>query len=63
MSKKEIKNDNSIARDPDLANAEIALRQAAIKAREIASKNKSYVIYSIDGKIVKEAPKLEDNTN
>ena len=43
-------------RDPDLANAEIALRRAAIKAREIARKAGTSVVYSINGKIVREKP-------
>ncbi len=56
MSKKEIPNDNSIARDPDLANAEVALRRAADKARDIARKTGTSVVYSINGKIVREKP-------
>ncbi len=43
-------------RDPDLANAEVALRRATGKAREIARKTDTLVVYSINGKIVKETP-------
>lgn len=43
-------------RNPDLANAEIALRRAAVKAREIAKLNGTSVVYSINGKLVKESP-------
>ena len=67
MSKKEIKDDNSVKRDPDLANAEVALRRAAARARDIARKTGTSVVYSINGKIVKESPPeeshLEENTH
>lgn len=44
-------------RDPDLANAEIAIKRAALKARENARKTGVPVIISVDGKI------MEDNTD
>ena len=59
MSKKKLNYDNSASRDPDLANAEVALRRAAARARDIARKTGTSVIYSIDGKIVKESPAEE----
>lgn len=41
-------------RDPDLANAEIALKRAAQKAREIARKAGTSVVILKDGKIREE---------
>jgi len=43
-------------RDPDLANAEIALRRSAIKARELAQKTNTSVVISKNGKIMEEQP-------
>lgn len=41
-------------RDPDLANAEIAMQRAARKAREIARKAGISVVYLKDGEIREE---------
>ena len=38
-------------RDPDMVNAEIALRRAALKAREIAKKAGTSVVILVDGEI------------
>jgi len=43
------------SRDPDLVNAEIALKRAALRAREQAKKNGTVVVISENG-IVKEIP-------
>lgn len=43
-------------RDPDLINAEIALRRAAKRAREEAGRAGGYVVVYRDGKIVKVEP-------
>ena len=50
------KNDKSVERGSDLANAELALRRAAGKAREIARKTGTSVVYSINGEIIRESP-------
>jgi len=62
MTKKSKSEKQSATRDPDLANAEIALRRAASKAREIARKTGTSVVYSVDGKIVKENPAIQDSS-
>ena len=59
MVKKVNQHKKTDARDPDLANAEVALRRAAKRAREIAKETGTSVIYSINGKIVKETPSVE----
>ncbi|MFT5112565.1 MAG: hypothetical protein ACI8P9_001892 [Parasphingorhabdus sp.] len=59
MVKQDISNENPIARSSDLANAEIALRRAGVKVREIARQNGTSVVYSINGKIVHEIPTNE----
>jgi LDH2 family malate/lactate/ureidoglycolate dehydrogenase len=41
-------------RDPDLINAEIALKRAALKARELARQAGIGVIVLQDGKIIEE---------
>lgn len=41
-------------RDPDLANAEIAIRRAARKARENARKSGVCVVIMKDGKIIED---------
>lgn len=41
-------------RDPDLANAEIAMQRAARKAREIARKTGIPVVFLKDGEIMEE---------
>ena len=41
-------------RDPDLVNAEIALKRAAKKAREIAGKAGTSVVFFKDGEIREE---------
>ena len=56
MSKDKTKNPEKSTRDPDLANAEVALKRAAVKAREIARKTGTSIVYSINGKLVKETP-------
>jgi hypothetical protein len=56
MNKDKSPEQNTTLRDPDLANAEVALRRAAVKAREIAYKAGTSVVYSINGKLVKEIP-------
>lgn len=56
MSTNEEHKKQSSTRDPDLANAEIALRRAAGKAREVARQTGTLVVYSINGKLVKESP-------
>lgn len=43
-----------VKRDPDFVAAEKALRRAAKKAREIASRSSGYVVVYRDGRIVKE---------
>ena len=47
-------------RDPDLINAEIALKRAALKARQLAQQAGLGVIVLQDGKIVEERPDHED---
>ncbi len=55
--KKKIKGSDQLkARDPDLANAEVALKRAAIRAREIAIRTGTSVVYSINGNIIQENP-------
>ena len=56
MTKKIKDSDQIKARDPDLANAEVALKRAAIRAREIAVRTGTSVVYSINGNIIKENP-------
>ena len=43
-------------RDPDLAAAEIAMKRAALKARERATRTGSGVVVLKDGQIVEERP-------
>jgi hypothetical protein len=43
-------------RDPDLINAEVALKRAAQKARQRAGQSGSGVVVVQDGKIVEERP-------
>ncbi len=62
MKTKETQKNQPETRDPDLANAEVALRRAAIKAREIARKTGTSVVYSINGKIIKESPSEESHS-
>ena len=45
----------------DLIYSEAALKRAAIKAREIARKTGTAVVYSKNGKIIKEYPVAEAN--
>ena len=47
-------------RDPDLANAEVAMKRAAIKAREIAKTTQTAVVYLENDVIKEEYP--EQNT-
>ncbi|MCP4341820.1 MAG: hypothetical protein GY799_23795 [Desulfobulbaceae bacterium] len=63
MKTKETQKNQPETRDPDLANAEVALRRAAIKARAkgITRKTGAFVIYSVDGDVVKEC--LSDEVN
>ncbi len=44
-----------------MANAEIALRRAAARAKGITRKTGAFVIYSVDGDVVKEC--LSDEVN
>ncbi|MCF6236758.1 MAG: hypothetical protein L3J70_10380 [Gammaproteobacteria bacterium] len=46
-------NSKSHKRDPDLANAEIAMKRAAIKAREIAQKTGTAVV-TLKNKVIRE---------
>lgn len=55
MSKDE-KKTNIKQRTPDLINAEIAMRRAAIKAREIAQKTGTAIVISENKVIRKEYP-------
>jgi hypothetical protein len=54
-SKKTLKKE-SLTRDPDLLNAEVALRRTAGKARELARKAGTSIVYSVNGQLVKETP-------
>ena len=47
---------------PDLYNSEIALKRAASKVWEKAKRTGSAVIYSKNGKLVKEYPSEKDGT-
>lgn len=47
-------------RDPDLINAEIALRRAALRAREQARRTGTAVVYCEDGMIKVETPPASD---
>ena len=47
-------------RDPDFINAEIALKRAALKARELARQAGIGVIVLQDGKIMEERLEQED---
>lgn len=46
-------------RDPDIANADAALRRAALRAREEARHTTGYVVVFHDGKIVEERVDLQ----
>jgi len=50
------KDDNLKKRDSDFVNAEKALQRAALKAREIASKTGTAVVYMKNGKMIEERP-------
>ena len=50
----ESEKDRSFERDPDLVNSEVALRRAAIRARDQARHSAGYVVVFREGKIVKE---------
>ena len=54
MIKKHDQNRSEQKRDPDLVNAEIALKRAARKAREIARKSGTSVVILKDGEIREE---------
>lgn len=47
-------------RDPDLANAEVAMKRAAVKARELAKNTHTAVVYLENDVIKEEYP--EQNT-
>lgn len=47
-------------RDPDLINAEVALRRAALRAREQARRTGTAVAYCEDGMIKIEMPPASD---
>lgn len=48
------KKNQELQRDPDMVNADIALRRAAKRAREQARHAAGYVVIYQDGKIVEE---------
>jgi hypothetical protein len=48
-------------RDPDLANAEVTMKRAAVKAREIAKATHTAVVFLEDDVIKEEYP--EQNTS
>ena len=43
--------------DPDMINSEVALRRAALRARDRAQRSSGYVVVYRNGKIVKEKVK------
>ncbi len=49
-------SNNQQKRDPDFIGAEAALKRAAHKAREIARKTDTAVVYMENGKIKEEKP-------
>lgn len=48
------------ARDPDLRGAHIALQRASVRARQVAARTGTAVVYLRDGKLVNEYPKLDE---
>lgn len=46
-------------RDPDLANAEIALKRAALQVRERARRTGTALAYVVDGRLKIEHPRNE----
>ena len=56
MNSKKNPNQEPVPRDPDLLNAEIALRRTAGKARELARKTGTSIVYSVNGQLIKETP-------
>ena len=52
-NKSDLDNQNQ-KRDPDLANAEIAMKRAAIKARELARKTRTAIVVMENEMIRKE---------
>lgn len=59
-SKKEGTSNNEKQRDPDLINAEIAMKRAARKARLRAMQAGIGVMVYRDGRIIEEKPDLEE---
>ena len=58
-SKKVDSNNDQKKRDPDLVNAEIAMKRAALKARQRAAQAGIGVMVYRDGRIVEEQPDLD----
>ena len=56
MSSKKLDPTKDEKRDPDFINAEIALKRAALKARQLAQQAGIGVIVLQDGKIMEERP-------
>ena len=54
-NKSDLDNQNQ-KRDPDLANAEIAMKRAAIKARELARKTRTAIVVMENEMIREEYP-------
>ncbi len=53
-------SEKNTERDPDFINAEIALKRAALKARQVARQAGVGVIVLQDGKIMEELPDQGD---
>lgn len=56
IEKKEDVPNEKNERDPDFINAEIALKRAALKARQLAAQAGIGVMVIEDGKIIEEMP-------
>ena len=57
--KKVDSNDDKKQRDPDFVNAEIAMKRAALKARQRAMQAGIGVMVYRDGRIIEEQPDLD----
>ena len=51
------RNEKNAKPDPDMINLEVALRRAALRARDHAQRSSGYVVVHRNGKIVKEKVK------